>query len=590
MNSMDPNLELLSAYLDGELEGEALERVEERLQTDAEFRRCYYDFRAIRESIQRLPHFKLGPEFTGNVLETIENRISERAFVATDGQGTSASNPQVNSLKAQSSKDQSSNRPPRKRKWIPWIMGAMAASILVGLTLPGLPVGPRTVTMAPIGSEEFESSDAATEDLPSRGHDAHIADQSDSDSHTQTLNSEFQGMAADRQARSADLRQLTQSLPQASQASPAPRSEPPSRDLRLDTAKDRQPQNQFRRERRAFDSVPEGLVNNTPHENESSEDDLTGIQPVNERSEQITTPLAWTYSVSDSNESSLGRSSLDIDSVDFKADSDGYNEKQLVALLGSVDLQRAALDYQGTTNEPPLELASRISTPEFPTTEAFNIRPQEDTTAPPQTVPPQKKDLKAAEADDENNFLEPSSDAAKESRLAGKQRFVIVTTTSEAAAALLQNLDALAKSRVRLTPVSERGVQVQQNFFAYANQAMNRQGDDVRLRETGNEPASKAVQPKTLDDELRLPDTQAENASLFKKSEEGLAEQAASESPPVPRKQVGQKNLTRSNMRFSPTDQDNIAASKVRPSKVGPSKIAKLKLVRILFEFPTGTN
>ena len=72
MNGFEPNEERLSAYLDGELDGDALEQVERRLQSDDEFRRCLDDYRALRESIQQLPRHALGAEFAERVLKSIE--------------------------------------------------------------------------------------------------------------------------------------------------------------------------------------------------------------------------------------------------------------------------------------------------------------------------------------------------------------------------------------------------------------------------------------------------------------------------------------------------------------------------------------
>ena len=143
MSSNEPNEEHLSAYLDGELDGDALDRVEHQLQSDGELRRCYEDFRALRESIQQLPPHELGPEFSQRVLQCIAEKAAARSVAEVQVAERSVL---------------------ARRGWPLWAMGAVAATLLLALVIPSLL--PEQVNVAMDGAdhrETAENNDAKTD-------------------------------------------------------------------------------------------------------------------------------------------------------------------------------------------------------------------------------------------------------------------------------------------------------------------------------------------------------------------------------------------------------------------------------------------
>ena len=67
--------ELISAYLDNELDGQLRARLEKRLETDDQWRRILEELRAIRGSIQLLPRYQLAPDFSRRVLRSAEREM-----------------------------------------------------------------------------------------------------------------------------------------------------------------------------------------------------------------------------------------------------------------------------------------------------------------------------------------------------------------------------------------------------------------------------------------------------------------------------------------------------------------------------------
>jgi hypothetical protein len=71
----DPQDELLSAYLDGELSGDELRRVEQLLVDNAEYRQLYEELRALGSSFQALPRYRLAEDLSQRVLRRAEQSL-----------------------------------------------------------------------------------------------------------------------------------------------------------------------------------------------------------------------------------------------------------------------------------------------------------------------------------------------------------------------------------------------------------------------------------------------------------------------------------------------------------------------------------
>ena len=64
--------ELLSAYLDGELTGEELARVEERLAVDPVARQTLAELRSVSQALRGLPSQRVGEDLRGVILAQVE--------------------------------------------------------------------------------------------------------------------------------------------------------------------------------------------------------------------------------------------------------------------------------------------------------------------------------------------------------------------------------------------------------------------------------------------------------------------------------------------------------------------------------------
>ncbi len=64
----DPDEELISAYLDGELNADEQRRVERLLGESAESRELYEELRNLRSSFQALPRYRLPEDLGERVL------------------------------------------------------------------------------------------------------------------------------------------------------------------------------------------------------------------------------------------------------------------------------------------------------------------------------------------------------------------------------------------------------------------------------------------------------------------------------------------------------------------------------------------
>jgi len=65
----NPSLELLSAYVDGELTPDECARVEQLVATHDDYRQALADFRALARDMKGLPAYRLGPSFATRVID-----------------------------------------------------------------------------------------------------------------------------------------------------------------------------------------------------------------------------------------------------------------------------------------------------------------------------------------------------------------------------------------------------------------------------------------------------------------------------------------------------------------------------------------
>ena len=71
----DPQEELISAYLDGELSADEQRRVERLLTESAEYRQLYDELRALHNSFESLPRYRLPDDLSQHVLRRAEQEL-----------------------------------------------------------------------------------------------------------------------------------------------------------------------------------------------------------------------------------------------------------------------------------------------------------------------------------------------------------------------------------------------------------------------------------------------------------------------------------------------------------------------------------
>ncbi|MEK6248076.1 MAG: hypothetical protein N2C12_07845, partial [Planctomycetales bacterium] len=69
--------ELISAYLDGQLDAEQQQRAEDLIAGDPETAQLLEEFRTVRSSLQSLPKFKLDGAFAQQVLQLAEQAAAD---------------------------------------------------------------------------------------------------------------------------------------------------------------------------------------------------------------------------------------------------------------------------------------------------------------------------------------------------------------------------------------------------------------------------------------------------------------------------------------------------------------------------------
>lgn len=164
MNS-PPFDELISAYLDGELDAVERAQVERVLHDDARLRRTYNQFKALRTTLQALPHAEPDEELTAAILRHAEHRMAAPQADAAN-QSLSAKSRTTAWPAAQHTRD--------------WRFGliiatSVAALVLLALFVPAtwnrrIATAPRNIAMAEDREREVMAapdSSAAGESAPS---------------------------------------------------------------------------------------------------------------------------------------------------------------------------------------------------------------------------------------------------------------------------------------------------------------------------------------------------------------------------------------------------------------------------------------
>ncbi len=146
----EPREEMLSAYLDNELSAEERARVEQWLDTDAEYRQLHEELRAVRADLQALPRHELADDLGPAVV-----RKAERAVLS--GQERSAGGAAI-----EPSSRASGNWWNRSRRIFVWPAIAVAAALMVALfdTQRGPDEMDREVALEGLPEEAHRGADA----------------------------------------------------------------------------------------------------------------------------------------------------------------------------------------------------------------------------------------------------------------------------------------------------------------------------------------------------------------------------------------------------------------------------------------------
>jgi|GEM_PF-6174597 len=147
--SYEPNDELVSAYLDGELTPAEQARVERLLADDPHLRQLHEELRALRSSFEALPRHRLNEDLSQRVLRTAERAMLENSVGAADVSAAKPRTVKPQPVKPQPVKHQSAEPstgksaadkvelpslvPRLPRGWRPWLWpaAAIAAALLV---------------------------------------------------------------------------------------------------------------------------------------------------------------------------------------------------------------------------------------------------------------------------------------------------------------------------------------------------------------------------------------------------------------------------------------------------------------------------
>lgn len=111
--------ELLSAYVDGELTGEQLAQVEQRLVDDPQSQQLVDELRALSTSLQTLPRLAVGEDLRAEVMQQ-----AEQAMLLGGGDARATLRSETGPYKTSTT-----------RRWI-WAVAALAATVFLSLYLP----------------------------------------------------------------------------------------------------------------------------------------------------------------------------------------------------------------------------------------------------------------------------------------------------------------------------------------------------------------------------------------------------------------------------------------------------------------------
>ncbi len=134
--------ERLSAYLDGELSAPEQAQLEARLVVDAPLRQLVDELRAVRQQLEVLPEYKLGPDFAAKVLARTEQQffleqtpsITSTVTKITPSESTSENQPKTPAISHSKPVLLAKATQPNWRRPLIWSMIASAAAILLLLT------------------------------------------------------------------------------------------------------------------------------------------------------------------------------------------------------------------------------------------------------------------------------------------------------------------------------------------------------------------------------------------------------------------------------------------------------------------------
>ncbi len=201
--AIDPNEELISAFLDGELSAEEKRHVEQLLVEHAEYRQLFEELRALRGTFAALPRYRLPEDLSQSVLRRAEQELLRDAGRSAPGKpatgkpatgkpttGKPTTAKSATAKPADHDTDMLVERPAaasgptwRARGWRAAFWPAMVAAAAIAMMVlgPKQPDGERQIARAPAGAPE-QKQWAAEETLARQQPQAEIggvpADQS----------------------------------------------------------------------------------------------------------------------------------------------------------------------------------------------------------------------------------------------------------------------------------------------------------------------------------------------------------------------------------------------------------------------------
>ncbi len=138
--------ELISAYLDGEVTAEERAAVEQALVEDATLRRLFYELRALRKQLGRLPRYRVKADLSREVLRRAE-RLLLQPDIELDEEAQKIEHQLAKPRRVALSG--AIQRPIRWWQVAAWCGASIAASVTLLLLQPGNDAGPGQLAQAP---------------------------------------------------------------------------------------------------------------------------------------------------------------------------------------------------------------------------------------------------------------------------------------------------------------------------------------------------------------------------------------------------------------------------------------------------------